>query len=242
MDKKAMNCLSYGLFVLTTKVGEKDNGCIINTVQQVTSDPNRISITVNKANYTHDMIKESGVFTVSTISQQAKFDLFKHFGFQSGKQADKFADFTDYVVGANGVKYITQGTNSYISGKVCQSVDLGTHTMFIADVTDMGVLSDTESATYSFYHSNIKPKPQAVGTTETGKTIWRCTICGYEYVGEELSADFICPLCKHPASDFEKIVQNGDQTGGNKYAGTKTEKNLWDAFADESQARNKYTR
>lgn len=242
MDKKAMNCLSYGLFVLTTKVGEKDNGCIINTVQQVTSDPNRISITVNKANYTHDMIKESGVFTVSTISQQAKFDLFKHFGFQSGKQADKFADFTDYVVGANGVKYITQGTNSYISGKVCQSVDLGTHTMFIADVTDMGVLSDTESATYSFYHSNIKPKPQAVGTTEAGKTIWRCTICGYEYVGEELSADFICPLCKHPASDFEKIVQNGDQTGGNKYAGTKTEKNLWDAFADESQARNKYTR
>ena len=241
MDKKAMNCLSYGLFVLTTKAGEKDNGCIINTVQQVTSEPNRISITVNKANHTHDMIVESGVFTVSTISQQAKFDLFKHFGFQSGRVVDKFADFTDYVVGANGVKYITQGTNSYISGKVFQTVDLGTHTMFLADVTDMGVLSDTASATYSYYHSNIKPKPQAVGATEEGKTIWRCTICGYEYVGEELPADFICPLCKHPASDFEKVVVEKGETGVNKYAGTKTEKNLWEAFAGESQARNKYT-
>ena len=241
MDKKAMNCLSYGLFVLTTKAGEKDNGCIINTVQQVTSEPNRISITVNKANHTHDMIVESGVFTVSTISQQAKFDLFKHFGFQSGRAVDKFADFTDYVVGANGVKYITQGTNSYISGKVFQTVDLGTHTMFLADVTDMGVLSDTASATYSYYHSNIKPKPQAVGATEEGKTIWRCTICGYEYVGEELPADFICPLCKHPASDFEKVVVEKGETGVNKYAGTKTEKNLWEAFAGESQARNKYT-
>ena len=241
MDKKAMNCLSYGLFVLTTKAGEKDNGCIINTVQQVTSEPNRISITVNKANHTHDMIVESGVFTVSTISQQAKFDLFKHFGFQSGRVVDKFADFTDYVVGANGVKYITQGTNSYISGKVFQTVDLGTHTMFLADVTDMGVLSDTASATYSYYHSNIKPKPQAVGATEEGKTIWRCTICGYEYVGEELPADFICPLCKHPASDFEKVVVEKGETGVNKYDGTKTEKNLWEAFAGESQARNKYT-
>ena len=241
MDKKAMKCLSYGLFVLTTKAGEKDNGCIINTVQQVTSEPNRISITVNKANHTHDMIVESGVFTVSTISQQAKFDLFKHFGFQSGRVVDKFADFTDYVVGANGVKYITQGTNSYISGKVFQTVDLGTHTMFLADVTDMGVLSDTASATYSYYHSNIKPKPQAVGATEEGKTIWRCTICGYEYVGEELPADFICPLCKHPASDFEKVVVEKGETGVNKYAGTKTEKNLWEAFAGESQARNKYT-
>ena len=235
-----MNCLSYGLFVLTAKVGEKDNGCIINTVQQVTSEPNRISITVNKANYTHDMIMESGVFTVSTISQQAKFDLFKHFGFQSGRTVDKFADFIDCAVGENGVKYITAGTNSYLSGKVFQTVDLGTHTMFLADVTAMEVLSEVASATYSYYHSNIKPKPQAE-KAPAGKTIWRCTICGYEYEGEELPADYICPLCKHPASDFEKVVVESAPAGKSKYAGTKTEKNLWDAFAGESQARNKYT-
>ena len=240
MNKKAMNCLSYGLFVLTAKVGEKDNGCIINTVQQVTSEPNRISITVNKANYTHDMIMESGVFTVSTISQQAKFDLFKHFGFQSGRTVDKFADFIDCAVGENGVKYITAGTNSYLSGKVFQTVDLGTHTMFLADVTAMEVLSEVASATYSYYHSNIKPKPQAE-KAPAGKTIWRCTICGYEYEGEELPADYICPLCKHPASDFEKVVVESAPAGKSKYAGTKTEKNLWDAFAGESQARNKYT-
>lgn len=204
MNNKAMNCLSYGLFVLTTKADGQDNGCIINTVQQVTSEPNRISITVNKANYTHDMILKSGVFTVSTISQQASFDLFKHFGFQSGRNVNKFADFADCEIGANGVKYVTKGTNSYLSGKVFQTVDLGTHTMFIADVTDMEVLGETASATYSFYHSNIKPKPLAQDTAQKTKTVWRCTICGYEYEGEELPADYICPLCKHPASDFEK--------------------------------------
>ncbi len=241
MNKKAMNCLSYGLFVLTTKADGQDNGCIINTVQQVTSEPNRISITVNKANHTHDMIVKSGIFTVSTISQQADFGLFKHFGFQSGRNVDKFAEFADCETGANGVKYVTRGTNSYLSGKVFQTVDLGTHTMFIADVTDMGVLNDSASATYSFYHSNIKPKPKAVEPTESGKTVWRCKICGYEYVGEELPADFICPLCKHPASDFEKVETVPAETGKNKYAGTKTEKNLWEAFSGESQARNKYT-
>ena len=204
MNNKAMFQLSYGLFVLTTKADGKDNGCIINTVQQVTSEPNRISITVNKANYTHDMIWESGVFTVSTISEKADFELFKHFGFQSGRTTDKFAQFTDCAVGTNGVKYITKGTNSYISAKIFHSIDLGTHTMFIADVTDMEVLDDAASATYTFYHSNIKPKPGAV-TEKKDKTIWRCTICGYEYEGEELPADYICPLCKHPASDFEKV-------------------------------------
>lgn len=205
MNQKAMNCLSYGLFILTAKMGDKDNGCIINTVQQVTSDPNRISITVNKANYTHDMITESGVFTVATISQEAKFDLFTRFGFQSGRDTDKFDGFANVATGENGVKYITEGTNSYLSGKVVQTVDLGTHTMFIADVTDMDVLNEVESATYSYYHKNIKPKPQAAAPAEKKETVWRCTICGYEYVGEELPADYICPLCKHPASDFEKV-------------------------------------
>ncbi len=207
MDMKAMNCLSYGLFVLTAKQGEKDNGCIINTAQQVTTDPNRITIAVNKANLTHDIIKETGVFNVSILSEEATFDLFTRFGFQSGRTADKFADFADYAVGANGVRYITKGTNAYISAKVENMVDLGSHTLFIAEVTDMEVLSDTASATYAYYHKHIKPQPKAEKKEEGGKTVWRCTICGYEYEGEELPADFICPLCKHPASDFEKVVK-----------------------------------
>lgn len=207
MDKKAMNQLSYGLFVLSAKMGDKDNACIINTVGQVTSEPNRISIAVNKANYTHDMVLSTGIFTVSVISEQADFELFKRFGFQTGREVDKFAGFSDYATGENGVRYITKGTNAYISAKVEQTIDLGTHTLFIAAVTDMKVLGSAPSATYSYYHNNIKPKPQEVGKTPEGKTIWRCTICGYEYEGEELPEDFVCPLCKHPASDFEKVVQ-----------------------------------
>lgn len=207
MDMKAMYKLSYGLFVLTAKRGEKDNGCITNTAIQVTSEPNRISIAVNKANYTHDMVLETGKFNVSIISEKADFNLFKHFGFQSGRDVDKFADFTDCARAENGIFYITKGTNAVISAEVEQSIDLGSHTLFIAKVTDLMVLDAASSATYEYYQNNIKPKPQAVGTTPTGQTIWRCRICGYEYVGEELPEDFICPLCKHPASDFEKVVK-----------------------------------
>lgn len=207
MDMKAMYKLSYGLFVLTAKRGDKDNGCITNTAIQVTSEPNRISIAVNKANYTHDMVLETGKFNVSIISEKADFDLFKHFGFQSGRDVDKFADFTDCARAENGIFYITKGTNAVISAEVEQSIDLGSHTLFIAKVTDLMVLDSASSATYEYYQNNIKPKPQAVGTTPTGQTIWRCRICGYEYVGEELPEDFICPLCKHPASDFEKVVK-----------------------------------
>ena len=211
MDKKAMYKISYGLFVVTANVGGKDNGCITNTLAQVTSEPNRVSLTVNKSNLTHDMILESGSFTASVISCDADFGLFKHFGFQSGRDTDKFRDFTDCNRTANGELYITKGTNAYISAKVCQTTDLGTHTMFIADVTDMQIISTAPSATYEYYQSNIKPKPQAVGTSPDGQTIWRCTICGYEYVGEELPEDFVCPLCKHGASDFEKIVKNAEE-------------------------------
>ena len=207
MDPKAMFKLSYGLFVLTAREGEKDNGCITNTAIQVTSEPNRISIAVNKANYTHDMVLETGKFNVSIISEKADFDLFKHFGFQSGRDVDKFADFTDCARAENGIFYITKGTNAVISAEVEQCIDLGSHTLFIAKVTDLMVLDAASSATYEYYQNNIKPKPQAVGTTPTGQTIWRCRICGYEYVGEELPEDFICPLCKHPASDFEKVVK-----------------------------------
>ena len=207
MDKKAMYKLSYGLFVLTAKEDSKDNGCIINTAIQAASEPNQLSICVNKLNYTHDMIKRTGAFTVSVISQNAAFDLFKQFGFQTGREVDKFADFSSCTRGENGIYYITEGTNAYISVKVTKSEDLGSHTMFIGEITDMEILSEVPSVTYEYYLNNIKPKPQAVDITEEGQTVWRCTICGYEYVGEELPEDFVCPLCKHPASDFEKIVK-----------------------------------
>lgn len=205
MDKKALYKLTYGLFILTSKQGEKENGCIINTAAQVTSEPNRISIAVNKSNFTHDMVLASGKFNVSVLSQDAEFSLFKHFGFQSGRDVDKFADFKDADHAENGIAFITKGTNAYFSAEVEQTIDLGSHTLFIASVTDMKVISDAPSASYDYYQNHIKPKPQAAPAAE-GKTIWRCTVCGYEYEGEELPADFICPLCKHPASDFEKVT------------------------------------
>ncbi len=204
MDKKTMYKLTYGLFVLTSASEGKDSGCIINTAGQVTSEPNRISITVNKSNFTHDLVKESGKFNISILSEAASFDTFKHFGFQSGRDVDKFADYAECKRSANGLYYITAGTNGYISAVIEQSVDLGSHTMFIAAVEDMEVLSDVPSATYAYYQSDIKPKPEKVAA---GKTVWRCTVCGYVYEGEDIPADFICPLCKHPASDFEKVMQ-----------------------------------
>ncbi len=246
MDKKAMYSLTYGLFVITAKRGDFDNGCITNTVGQVTATPNQISVAINKSNFTCGMISDTGKFSVSVISQAADFGLFKRFGFQSGKDVNKFADFSECRRVDNGTLVVTKGTNAFLSATVKQSIDLGTHLLFIAEVTDMDVLSDAPSATYGFYQEHIKPKPVAVGKTEEGQTIWRCTICGYEYVGEELPEDFICPVCKHPASDFVKVVvpkKEDDKAGTttNKYAGTRTEKNLKEAFAGESQARNKYT-
>ena len=243
MDIKAMYKLSYGLFVLTARKADKDNGCIINTAIQAALSPNQLSICVSKANYTHDIIKKTGEFTVSVLSQNAGFDLFKHFGFQSGRELNKFENFSKCKRGANGIYYITEGANAYISVKVTKTNDLGSHTMFIGEISDMEVLSEVPSVTYDYYLNNIKPKPQAVGTTPDGQTVWRCTICGYEYVGEELPEDFICPLCKHPASDFEKIIKKKElkTMATNKYAGTQTEKNLQEAFSGESQARNKYT-
>lgn len=209
MNTKAMFKLSYGLFVCTAKRGDKLNGCIINTAVQVASEPNTISIAVNKANYTHDMIKDTGLCNISVLSNDAKFDTFKHFGFQSGRDVDKFADYpkSSYELSEDGIPFITEGTNAVFSLKVKQEVDLGSHTLFICEPTFMTILSDTSSCTYEYYQNNIKPKPQAVGTTPKGETVWRCMICGYEYVGEELPDDFICPICKHPKADFEKVVR-----------------------------------
>lgn len=204
MNNKAMYNLTYGLFVLTSCHDGKDSGCIINTAGQVTSEPNRISIAVNKGNFTHDLVEQSGVFNLSILSQDARFETFKHFGFQSGRTVDKFAGYAECRRSQNGLYYVTAGVNGYISAAVEQKVDLGTHTLFIASVSDLDVLSDTPSATYAYYQSNIKPKPEKPAAS--GKTVWRCTVCGYTYEGEELPADYICPLCKHPASDFEKVT------------------------------------
>ena len=211
MNKKAMYNLSYGLFVLTARQDGKDNGCIINTAGQVTSSPNRISIAVNKDNLTHDMVKATGKFNISIISEAAQFELFQHFGFQSGRDTDKLAGWGYAERSANGVVYLTKGVNAYISATVEQAIDLGSHTLFIAAVDDMEVLDDTPSATYAYYQSNIKPKP-AAASAPAGKTVWRCTVCGYIYEGETLPDDYICPLCKHPASDFEKVVQPAAKT------------------------------
>ncbi len=204
MNKKAMYNLTYGLFVLTARVGEKDSGCIINTAGQVTSVPNRISIAVNKDNFTHDLVKESGKFNISILSEKASFETFKHFGFQSGRTVDKFEDYPDCKRSENGLYYITDGTNAYISATVEQTIDLGSHTLFIASVDDMEVLAPEPSASYAYYQSSIKPQPEKKAAN--GKTVWRCTVCGYIYEGEELPSDYICPLCKHPASDFEKVT------------------------------------
>ncbi len=243
MNEKALHKLSYGLFVLTSKNEKQDNGCIINTAIQAASSPNQMSICVNKTNYTHDMIIQSGKFNLSVISHRANFELFQRFGFSTGRDADKFLNYSGYKRSQNGLIYVTEGTNAYFSVDVTASMDLGSHTLFIGKITDMDLLNSDPSATYEYYFENIKPKPVPVGKTNDGKTIWRCTICGYEYVGDELPIDFICPLCKHPASDFEKITINQmeERKMANKYAGTKTEKNLREAFAGESQARNKYT-
>lgn len=203
MNENALFKISYGLFILTARDGEKDNGCIINTAIQAASLPNRLSVCVSKTNLTHDMIMNTDEFNVSVISQKVDFELFKHFGFVSGREADKFDSFSDCKRGKNGIYYVTEATNAYISVKTDTTVDLGSHTMFIGKITDSDILSDIPSATYEYYFENIKPK--AENTASNGKTVWRCKICGYEYEGESLPEDFICPLCKHPASDFEKI-------------------------------------
>lgn len=200
MDNKAMFNLSYGLFILTAKDGEKDNGCIVNTVGQVTSQPNRISLTVNKANYTHDMILKTKEFNVSVLAENSKFETYRHWGFQSGRNTDKLESIS-FKRSANGLVYIADETNAFLSAKVVSTLDLGTHTLFIADVTDGEVLSQVPSAIYSFYQNNIKPKP---ASTEKRKG-FICTVCGYIYEGETLPDDFICPVCKHPASDFRPL-------------------------------------
>ena len=198
MDNSVMFKISYGLYVLTARDDEKANGCIINTLQQVTATPNKVTIAINKTNLTHDMIMTTKKFNISILSEKATFDIFKHFGFQSGKNVDKF-DGYPADTGKNGVPYIKKGTNGFLSGDVLSSVDLGTHTLFLANVTDGENLSNDNSVTYDYYQKHIKEAPQKKSKG------WVCRICGYIYENENLPPDFICPICKHGAADFEKL-------------------------------------
>ncbi len=201
-DPTALFKLTYGLFVVSAKEGEKDNGCITNTAIQVASAPNRIALAINKANFTHDMILRTRLFNISVLTEDATFDLFTRFGFQSGRNTDKFDGFADKARSANGVYYLTRAANAMFSGQVMQAVDCGSHTLFIADIMQSATLSDRPSVTYAYYFAHIKPKPQAAPAKKKG---WICKICGYVYEGEELPPDFICPLCKHGAEDFEPL-------------------------------------
>lgn len=207
MNPEAMHKLTYGLFVVTAREGERDNGCILNTVMQLTEKPYQLGICVNQHSLTHDMIRRTGAFTVSVLSREAEAALYRRFGYQSGRETDKFADFTACKRGANGVPYITVGTNAYMAARVRAEEELGTHTLFIGEVTDMEVLSGIPSATYADYLRRLKSVVASGGGEGDKRTVWRCAACGYEYVGERLPADFVCPVCRHPASDFEKVIK-----------------------------------
>lgn len=206
-NKKAMYNLGYGLYVLSARCDGKDNACIINTAIQVTTTPNRVIIAVNKANYTHRMIVETGEFTVSMLDETAPFALFQHFGFRSGRDVEKFDGTYSASRSKNSILHLTQHVNAYITCKVVTATDLGTHTLFLADVTDGDVLGKEPSMTYAYYQQNVKPRPAAAPAAPTGekKTAWRCTVCGYIYEGETLPEDYVCPICKHGAADFEKV-------------------------------------
>ena len=198
-DLTALFNIGYGLYVVTSNDGKKDNGCIVNTVSQLTSQPNRIAVCVNKQNYSHHVIKQSGILNVNCLSTEAPFSVFENFGFQSGRTVDKFENW-EKPRSDNGLIFLPQYINSFMSLKVEDYLDLGTHGMFICSVTEARVINRIETMTYTYYQNNVKPKP----ATE-GKKGWVCKVCGYVYEGDELPEDFICPLCKHGAADFEPI-------------------------------------
>ena len=202
VDAAALYKLSYGLFILTARDGDQDNGCIINTVQQITDQPRRLAICVNKQNYTHDLITKTGMFNISVLTQAAPFKVFQHFGFQSGRDMDKFAGCQTVVRAANGVIYVPKYANAVLSGQVTASYDHSTHTLFVAEVTEAKALSQGPSMTYEYYFNHVKPKPELIKEKQKG---FVCKICGYVYEGDELPADFICPLCKHGVQDFEPL-------------------------------------
>ncbi len=198
-DLTALFNIGYGLYVVTSNDGKRDNGLIVNTVTQVTNTPNKIAVTINKENYSHHIIKQSGIMNINCLTVDAPFAVFEKFGFTSGRNTDKFAD-CEPLRSDNGLVFLPRYINSFMSLKVEQYVDLDTHGMFICTVTEARVISDVETMTYTYYYNNVKPKPE----TE-GKKGFVCKICGYVYEGDTLPEDFICPLCKHGAADFEPI-------------------------------------
>ena len=198
-DLTALFNIGYGLYVVTSNDGKKDNGLIVNTVTQVTNSPNRVAVCINKQNYSHHVINSTGIMNVNCLSVEAPFKVFENFGFQSGRNVDKFADCTP-LRSDNGLVFLPKYINSFMSLKIEDYIDLDTHGMFICSVTEARVVSDKETMTYTYYQNNVKPKPQT-----DGKKGWVCKVCGYVYEGEDLPEDFICPLCKHGVADFEPI-------------------------------------
>ncbi len=202
IEKEAMYKLTYGLFMLTTTDGSKQNGCIVNTVSMLTDNPKRMVVFVNKSNYSEELLRKTGIFNISVLDESVPFEAFKQFGFQSGRDVDKFEG-GRYETSANGLYYLPEHTNAVLSGKVIDHYDYDTHTLFVAEVTEAKKISDEKSVTYEYYQNRIKPNPAAEKTEEKGEK-WVCKICGYTHEGP-LPDDFICPWCKHPAEDFERV-------------------------------------
>jgi len=199
IDITALFKIGYGLYVVTTNDGNRHNGLIVNTVTQLTNSPNRVAVTVNKMNYSHDVIKNTGIMNVCCLSEEAPFSVFQNFGFQSGKDTDKFSD-TPFWTSENGLAVPSQYINGFISLKVEQYVDFDTHGMFVCTLTEAKNINNIPTMTYTYYQEKVKPKPQP-----QKKKGYVCKICGYVYEGETLPEDFICPLCKHGAEDFEEL-------------------------------------
>ena len=213
MDNAAFFKIGYGLYVVTTREGNRDNGMICNTVVQVSTSPLRLAVSISKHNHTHDTVNTTGVMNVNVLAESAPFDLFKRFGFQSGKTVDKFKDFA-FTRGANGLAVLERDVNAVFELSVTHYVDLGSHGLFVCDVTDARELSSAETMTYSYYHAHVKPQPAAQAAPAKGEAKkWVCKICGYVYDPEEnggvafedLPEDWLCPWCKHPKQDFEPV-------------------------------------
>ena len=205
MDKKAIYNLTYGVFMVSTKAGDVVNGCITNTCIQVANNPVRIAVSVLNSNYTCELIKKSGILAISILDSDCTFESVKHFGFQSGRDVNKFSNITP-PTDNEGIPYLGWQSCAVISGKVVEKHDLGTHTLFIAEVTDAKVLSEKEPLTYAQYQNEIKPKPKKDDESNGRKIVgWRCKICNYVYEGSELPKDYVCPVCGHGADDFEPI-------------------------------------
>ena len=200
IDLNTLYQIEYGLFVVSTRMGKKDNGCIINAFQQVALTPPWLCLSISKLDYTCEIIQKTGEFCASILTESASFDIFRRFGFQSGRTLNKFANFPDVKRSESGLLYLIKDCNGYICGKVREEKDLGSHVIFLADTTETQTLSTDPSLTYAYYFKHTKPAPPKTKTKG-----YRCKICGFVYEGEPLPDDYICPICKHPASDFEKI-------------------------------------